>query len=182
MHVPADITLRTERLMLRAVDFCDIDLVWDASRFEGFNDGMTWDPPDSRDELTQITQRNCDDWRDGKCYIFTACTQNTNIAIGRVGLHKEAEPNTWNIGFWVHPDHWGRGYAPEAARAVLEFGFETLNAERIETDHATWNARSQSVIESLGFEFVRENPAGFYKNDKAVAVLEYVLTVNGARS
>lgn len=49
-------------------------------------------------------------------------------------------------------------------------------------DHATWNARSQSVIESLGFQFVRENPAGFYKNDKAVAVLEYVLTVNGARS
>ena len=44
MHIPANTILRTERLMLRAVDFCDIDLVWEASRFVGFNDGMTWDP------------------------------------------------------------------------------------------------------------------------------------------
>ncbi len=181
MHISADTVLNTERLMLRAVDFCDIDLVWQASRTEGFNDGMTWDPPGSRDELAHITQRNRDDWRDGKCYIFTICTLQPCIAVGRVGLHKEAEPNTWNIGFWVHPDHWGKGYAPEAARVVLEFGFERLGAARIATAHATWNTRSQGVIRRLGFQFVRENPAGFYKNGTAVAEFEYALDANGAR-
>lgn len=173
MDIPLDTTLKTSRLSLRPVDFCDVELAWQASRVAGFNDGMTWDPPASRQELVQITQRNLDHWREGTNYVFTVCTQNPALAVGRVGLYRETDPDTWNLGFWIHPDHWGNAYAPEAARSVLEFGFDTLKAARVVTEHATWNKRSQSVIRGLGFEYVRENPAGFYKNGNPVSVREY---------
>ena len=173
MAVTLETTLTTDRLMLRSVDLSDVDLVWEATRFEGFNDGMTWEPPGSREEIIEVTRRNLSRWKQGVEYVFTVELQDLACAVGRVGLHKEEQPDTWNIGFWIHPDHWGNGYAPEAARAVLDFGFGTLRARRIVTAHATWNRQSQSVIEGLGFHRVRVNPAGFYKNGKPVEEYEY---------
>jgi ribosomal-protein-alanine N-acetyltransferase len=175
MNIPLDTILTTERLALRPVDIGDVELVWRASRVAGFNDGMTWDAPESREQIMQIIQRNLDQWLAGSDYVFTVCSRDPAIAIGRVGLHKATQPDTWTLGFWIHPDHWGKAYAPEAARAVLEFGFKELKTVRVMTEHAIWNQRSQSVIRGLGFEYVRENPAGFYKSGKPVTVLEYGL-------
>ena len=175
MGIPLDTVIKTPRLLLRAVDFSDVELVWEATRFEGFNDGMTWDPPASKEEIIQVTERNLKHWQQGKDYVFTVCLHNPVSAIGRVGLLKVAAPDSWNIGFWIHPDHWGNGYAPEAARAVLDFGFDALQAVRIVTAHAIWNKRSQRVIQRLGFKYVRENPEGFYKSGKPVAEYEYEL-------
>lgn len=176
MEIPLDKTLNTPRLSLRAVDFTDVDLVWQATRFEGFNAGMTWDPPESGEHIVKITERNLKRWKEGTDYVFTVELLNPECRIGRVGLHKESEPDTWSIGFWIHPDHWGKGYAREASRSVLKFGFETIEAARVVTAHAVWNTRSQRVIENLGFHRLRENPAGFYKNGKPVPEYEYELS------
>ena len=180
MNIPLDTIFKTPRLSLRAVDFSDIDLVWDATRFEGFNDGMTWDPPASKEEIIQVTERNLEHWQQGKDYVFTVCLRDPAIAIGRVGLLKVADSDTWNIGFWVHPDYWSNGYASEAAQAVLDFGFDVLQAKKVVTAHAIWNKRSQHVIQGLGFRYIRENPEGFSKNGKPVAEYEYELYREGA--
>lgn len=176
MDISLDTTLSTERLLLRAVDLSDVDLVWEVTRFEGFNDGMTWDPPVSKDDIVEITHRNLAHWQEGKDYVFTVCLARSHCSIGRVGLHREESPYTWNIGFWIHPDHWGNGFAREAAAAVLKFGFDTLHAKQIVTAHATWNIRSQRVIEGLGFQYVRKNPAGFFKNGLPIEENEYELS------
>lgn len=175
MDIPLDTTLSTERLLLRAVDFPDVDLVWEASRFEGFNDGMVWDTPEQREHIVEVTQRNIDEWRTGRQYVFTICAADPARAIGRVGLRREGPPGVWNIGFWIHPEHWGNGFAPEAARAALAFAFDSLGAKRVVTAHAIWNTRSEGVIRRLGFEFLRENPDGFRKDGKPVAEFEYEL-------
>jgi ribosomal-protein-alanine N-acetyltransferase len=48
----------------------------------------------------------------------------------------------YTLGFHLLPQHWGRGYAPEAARAVIEYA-----------GHHPQNEKSRRVLESLGFEF-----------------------------
>ena len=174
--VPITIELVTDRLMLRAADLSDVDLVWEVSRFEGFNEGMTWDPPTNKEEIVSITEKNIADWREGTEYVFTIAVKDENLPIGRMGLRQEDEPGIWNIGFWVHPDYWNRGIATEAALAVLEFGFSQIGADKITTDHAVWNEQSKSVIEKLGFRYIGENPSGFTKGNKVVAVSEYELT------
>lgn len=176
MDISLDTTLSTKRLLLRSVELSDVDLVWEASRFEGFNDGMTWDPPTSKEDIVEITHRNLAHWQQGKDYVFTVCLASTNCSIGRVGLHREESADAWNIGFWIHPGHWGNGFAREAAAAVLEFGFSMVKADRIVTAHATWNIRSQRVIEDLGFRYLQANPAGFYKNGNPVEEYEYELS------
>lgn len=172
-RIPFDKVLTTRRLLLRSVDILDSDVVWEVSRFEGFNDGMVWDPPSCREELAQIAQRNIDSWLNGTDYVFTVCLGAPDVPIGRVGLHREDDADVWNIGFWIHPHHWGQGFAPEAAQAVLDFALDSLKAKKIVTSHATWNKRSEAVIRRLGFEYVRENPEGFWKGGRPVAEYEY---------
>jgi RimJ/RimL family protein N-acetyltransferase len=54
------------------------------------------------------------------------------------------------IGWRLAAEHWGRGYATEAARAVLTFGFETLTAGEIVSFTVPDNLRSRRVMEKIG--------------------------------
>jgi RimJ/RimL family protein N-acetyltransferase len=54
------------------------------------------------------------------------------------------------IGWRIAREHWGRGYAPEAARAALAFGFERLALAEIVSFTAAGNARSRRVMEKIG--------------------------------
>lgn len=56
------------------------------------------------------------------------------------------------IGWRLRRDAWGNGYATEAARAVLEFGFDNLELEEIVAFTSVLNYRSQAVMERLGME------------------------------
>ena len=47
---------------------------------------------------------------------------------------------------------WGRGYAPEAAGAVLQYAFEELGLNRVWAQHFTRNPASGRVLEKLGFQ------------------------------
>ncbi len=54
------------------------------------------------------------------------------------------------IGWHLHPDHWGNGYATEAARAVLEHGFGTLGLDRVNAVAHPGNEPSLAVMTRLG--------------------------------
>lgn len=68
------------------------------------------------------------------------------------------------VGWRLARPHWGKGYAPEAARAALAFGFEDLDLEEIVSFTAVGNAKSRRVMEKLGmteaFEFDHPRLAG----------------------
>lgn len=55
-----------------------------------------------------------------------------------------------NIGYELDPDHWGRGYATEAARAILAYGFAELRLHRIWAECLAHNAASARVLDKLG--------------------------------
>jgi ribosomal-protein-alanine N-acetyltransferase len=174
-RIPIKTILQTERLKLRVVSYSDIDLVWSASRTPGFNDGMVWDPPQNKEELIPITEKNLLAWQEGQAFTFTIELTEASIPIGRIAIRGNGDPGVWNIGFWIHPDYWRNGYATEAGRAVIQFGFGNLAASKITTAHAVFNTASKRVIEKLGFRFMGENPCGFVKQGKPVPEYEYAI-------
>ncbi len=178
VNIPLSTILETDRLRLRSVSDADIELIWSATRFEGFTDGMPWDPPDSKEEILARLPKHIDAWNDGVSYIFTIELTKIDNPIGRIAIRKTNTPNIWNIGFWIHPEYWNNGYATEAAKEILFFGFTRLGAEKITTAHAKWNSVSKRVIEKLGFKITGENPCGFRKGGKPVPEYEYVIEEN----
>jgi RimJ/RimL family protein N-acetyltransferase len=74
--------------------------------------------------------------------------------VGMVGLHR-VRPElpcapAVEVGWRLHPDHWGQGYATEAASASLRFGFDEAGLEEIVAFTTTLNTRSQAVMERIG--------------------------------
>jgi RimJ/RimL family protein N-acetyltransferase len=56
------------------------------------------------------------------------------------------------IGWRLLPRHWGRGYATEAARLALDYGFAVLKVDEVVAFAVPANARSRAVMERLGMQ------------------------------
>ena len=70
--------------------------------------------------------------------------------IGHMNFHPWFAPSTYEIGWVFHPAYQGRGYATEAAQALLRYGFETLRFHRIVATCQPENPASFRVMEKLG--------------------------------
>jgi RimJ/RimL family protein N-acetyltransferase len=82
----------------------------------------------------------------------------TGAFTGRAGLHRP-EREDWpgiEIGWALHPDHWGKGYATEAGAASVSFAFEHFEVDAVFSVILPDNHRSQSVATRLGFSLVEE--------------------------
>jgi [ribosomal protein S5]-alanine N-acetyltransferase len=180
--IPLYTQLFTERCVLSVVADEDLDHIWTATRYPGFNDGMLWDPPATREEISGWTERTLDLWRKDAQYTFSIRSKDNAGFIGRIVLRPlKPEEGIWYLGYWIHPLHWNKGYATEAARAMLNFGFTQLGCRRIESSHALWNRASAAVIKKLGMRFLRENPKGFMKRGEWIAEGEYYLDAKDFR-
>src|ERR1700675_1318852 len=65
---------------------------------------------------------------------------------GGVGLRIEPDHRRAELGYWLGVPHWGKGYATEAARALVKYGFETLQLHRIFASHFADNLASERVL------------------------------------
>jgi ribosomal-protein-alanine N-acetyltransferase len=75
----------------------------------------------------------------------------TGEVIGNVGVRREtAEEPVADMGFELSPEHWGRGYASEAAQAMVDWGFGDWGLERIHAHCVSDNVASARVLERVG--------------------------------
>jgi len=72
--------------------------------------------------------------------------------IGGLGLRLERDHNRGELGYWIGVPYWGNGYATEAARAVVQYGFATLNLQRIYASHFSNNPASGALLRKIGMQ------------------------------
>ncbi|WP_415947376.1 GNAT family N-acetyltransferase [Streptomyces sp. KLOTTS4A1] len=152
-------TLHTDRLRLRP--FTDTDAgqlfkLHSDTRVMRYMDSPPWDDPARAGRFL------------AKCAEMAEEGTGARVAIERVSDREfEGEFVGWCGLFGWNPDYrsatlgyclgeaaWGHGYATEAARALLTWGFETLDLNRVQAEADTRNAASGRVLEKVGF--VRE--------------------------
>ena len=78
-------------------------------------------------------------------------TQDAGL-VGAIGLEIAPADQRAELGYWVGIPWWNRGYATEAGRAVLEYGFGPLGLHRIMARHFVRNPASGRVLEKLGMQ------------------------------
>lgn len=163
-QIPEDLRLFTPRLVLRPPRLDDIPFIFSATRFKGFNDGMLWDPPKDIDELVEPYYRLLKARKDGIAYNFAIDSRSDSQPLGRISIRKTDTKDVWNVGFWTHPEHYGKGIMTEALGRIVKFGSEDLKAIRIEAEYALWNKGSEAVLTKNGFQFVKYIEKGYKKN------------------
>lgn len=165
--VPLDYCIETERLLLRISKADEVNFVWDATRYHGFNDGMMWNKPESKEELEAITGNVPERWKSGEGYLFTFNEKTNMQPLGRIVIERRC--GGWNAGFWTHPKFQGAGFASEALAGLLGFCFEELELNRVDACHAEWNIASRTVLERNGFRFKGHFEEGFEKDGEWIA-------------
>jgi RimJ/RimL family protein N-acetyltransferase len=85
------------------------------------------------------------------CLIF-AHEEPTPHLIGSIGIHPAEDGHGGHeIGYWLTPDAWGRGYATEAGRAMLGIARYAMGLTRLVSGHFVDNPASGNVLRKLGF-------------------------------
>lgn len=96
----------------------------------------------------------------GFCYWPMELLEDRGFA-GVCGLRPFHDSMTvLEVGVHVHPRLWSQRIGEEAARAVIDYGFDTLHAKALTAGHGPGHANSQQLIERLGFRFTHEEPWG----------------------
>lgn len=88
-------------------------------------------------------------WERNEMATF-AVTTSADGLVGAVSLRLRPEHARAELGYWIGTPFWGRGYATEAAGALVRFGFETLDLNRIHATHLTRNPASGEVMRKIG--------------------------------
>ncbi len=74
-----------------------------------------------------------------------------NQLIGMVGILPPTDEDVAPfLGYWIGRPHWGRGYATEAAAALLRWAFDTLDLHRVHAAHLGRNPQSGAVLRKVG--------------------------------
>ena len=97
-----------------------------------------------------------DAWESGADATFAVTLREDGVLIGAIALRIERDHERAELGYWIGVPYWGQGYATEAARAVLSFGFDQLGLNRVFARHMSSNPASGRVMEKIGMRFEGE--------------------------
>ena len=150
---PAEAKIRTNRLLLRPLVSADApDVAKLAGRREIADTTLSIPHPYSEAQaqewIRMITGQGTDRER-----VFAILMNENGRLIGTVGLREiDKEHALAEMGFWIGVDLWNQGFASEAGRALVDFGFAELDLNRIYAHHMTRNPASGRVLEKIGMK------------------------------
>ncbi len=146
-------TLTSPRLILRPMTPDDVPALTRIAGEWRIADVTASIPHPFTEELSRaMIERFGTEWREGTGAHFAIATkENPNGLIGYVLLKNIDSANAaGELGFLMDAAECGKGYVTEAARRVMEFGFETLSLNRIYANHMVRNPASGRVLEKIG--------------------------------
>ena len=144
--------LETERLILRQVMEKDVEQLFEilsdaeVAKFDYFY------PVTSKDEVFKFIERYEQELEENEEITWGIISRETNKLIGTccIGDFDEGARRA-EIGYDIAQVEWGKGYATEALRAVIDFGFKVMNLNRIEATITPGNNASVRVLRKLNF-------------------------------
>jgi len=86
----------------------------------------------------------------GSGFRLGIVVRESDALCGGVGPRIESDHCRAELGYWIGVPYWGKGYATEAARAMVQYGFETLGLHRIFASHFVNNSASGGVLRKIG--------------------------------
>ena len=146
----------TPRLILRVPTVADAPEINRAIRdsFAELNEWMPWAvEPQTMEESEEFCTKSRRKWRDDSEYAVLMILKESGALVGGCGFPKlDWEVPKFEVGYWCHSAHVGRGYVSEATHALTLLAFDRFDAVRVEIRMDDNNERSWRVAQRLGFE------------------------------
>jgi RimJ/RimL family protein N-acetyltransferase len=140
--------LETERLMLRRPTLADVKAIAGLANDRRIAENTRRLPhPYSQDDAIAFVRALANDNRETVFLI-----ENNFVPVGMVGVDWR-QADAPELGYWLGVEHWGQGFATEAARAVIDFTFEEFDVEHLMSGARVANPSSRNILEKCGFQW-----------------------------
>ncbi len=152
--------LHTPRLRLRPFDAGDVDRLhahWtnpDVRRY--LWDGVVI----TREQAVAVVDESIASFEQRRFGFWVI--ESGETFVGFAGLRAIPDAEDVELYYGLDPGHWGRGYATEASRAVLQYGFDVAGLDPIYIRTDGPNVASVGVMKRLGADYVRTDPIGAF--------------------
>jgi len=173
-HLPK---IETKRLLIRKLEPTDLQDLFECSSDPEISKFTLWDSHksinDSKDFLTKCIKQ----YTLGQPPLLGIELKEQNKLIGTIGfgsidfLSKRAE-----FGYALHVGYWNQNITSEASLAILQFGFRTLELERIFATCFTTNVASYRVMEKVGMTYEGILRSYHSKNGQRIDARMYAIT------
>ncbi|WP_292009128.1 GNAT family N-acetyltransferase [Chryseobacterium sp.] len=144
--------IQTERLIISEFRDSDIPLIVEYLQDRVFSEMTSNIPYPYHKEDAEFWLKMSKEAFDNKTgYTFAIRDKNEKI-IGAIGIH-DRDDDKAELGYWLGVPYWNQGYVTEAAKAVIQFGLETLGLNKIFATHFLGNPSSGKVMQKAGMEY-----------------------------
>ena len=141
------VDLETERLLLRPFDFGDVEDVLDYASEPELSRYLPLPQPYTRGDAVEFISRAVlDGWSTRPTFAIVF----ESHVVGGINLRVDERHRTAELGYALARPQWGKGLTPEAARAVVDWGFERYALCKVYAVADLRNRQSWHVMEKLG--------------------------------
>ena len=151
-----DVYLETERLVLRRFTAGDVESLTELDSDVEVMRFLTGEPtPREEIELKVLPGILATYERHPGLGTFATHEQASGRFVGWFGLLPSQRPGTVDVGYRLHRDAWGLGYATEGTNALIAKAFTDLDVDKVVADTMAVNTKSRRVMVKSGLRFVR---------------------------
>lgn len=161
--------METERLILRNWTYDDAPDLFEYASDSKIGPMAGWKPHESLEESLETIKMFIESRQ------LAIVLKQINKVIGSIGWIKNQD-GSYDLGYALSQEYWGRGLAPEASKVVMKYIFETLKADVITIGHFDFNLQSKRVVQKLGFKYVNENDYVRKYDGKVIKKINYRIT------
>lgn len=171
--------LETERLLLSDLDHADIPTIVEYAGNKNISLNTQNIPyPYKKEDAIFWINATAEGFREQRQYTFAVKLKTSGEFIGAIGLRVERRNRRAELGYWIAEPFWNRGFASEATKAVLHFGFEELELHKIFATHLEKNPASGRVMLKNGMIKEGELKEHIYKDRGFSTLIQYRLTID----
>lgn len=146
-------TITTERLVLRLFQETDAPAVTRmCNNYNLYKSTLNLPYPYSIEDALGWIALHQDNFNADRFYEFAVTDKASGELYGAVALSNNQRFSNGEIAYWIGEEYWGKGYATEAAQAVIDFAFEVKGFHKVFARYFQSNPASGKVMQKMGMK------------------------------
>jgi ribosomal-protein-alanine N-acetyltransferase len=156
--------LETERLLLREMRHEDAEALFDMDSNPNVHTYLWQKPYTNINDIYSYIEMVRTQYDRNKIGRFSTIIKETNELIGWTGIKyiddhiENGNTNFYDYGYRLNEKYWNKGYATEASKAWLEYGFNQMKIDEMNAYTHLENGASNHILQKVGFSFIENYP------------------------
>lgn len=158
------LTLVSERLLYRPFELSDAQALFEMDSNPNVHKYLWQKPTLDINESIQIIEMLHKQYKENGIGRFATILKETGEFIGWTGIKfvndhiENGNTNFYDYGYRLNEKHWNKGYASEATKIWLDYGFNEININEMNAYTHSENGASNHILSKSGFQFIEDYP------------------------